>query len=112
MKSAPAAFLLLLPSAVTLIVGALFDAHGAEIANSASSSKVRSNPTPHIYQSGERLNPAYGPFTEISDWKARGLVPPSDGYHWVQYADTYLLIDKDSALIARVLMGSRPPGRV
>jgi len=73
--------------------------------------KLPINPTPHVYQLGERITPAYGPFTEVADWKARGLLPPADGHRWVHYGDTYLLIESESQLITTITSASLPEGR-
>ena len=108
MKSTSFSFVLLSTAVLSATV-----AMGASPAPSGSDShpKLWTNPTPHVYQPGERLNPMYGPIAEIPDWKDRGLLTPAQGHRWVQYADTYLLIESDSGLIATITMASRPEGR-
>src|SRR5689334_3072327 len=82
-----------------------------QIAETSLHPKLPVNPTPHVYQSGDRITSAYGPFTEVADWKARGLLPPADGHRWVHYGDTYLLIESESQLIITITRASLPEGR-
>ena len=82
-----------------------------ESTRSESRPRQMPNPTPHVYQSGERVSTGYGPFTEVADWKASSLLPPADGYRWVHYGDTYLLIKSDSQVITTITGASLPEGR-
>ena len=77
----------------------------------ASHPRLWTNPTPHVYRSGERVSAAYGPFTEVADWKALGLLQPGEGHRWVHYGDTYLLVESDSQLIRTITKASLPEGR-
>jgi Ni/Co efflux regulator RcnB len=114
MKSASLAFALLstaVLSTTALIGAAPVSAPMNQMTKSASRPKLWTNPTPHVYQSGERVSSAYGPFTEIADWKDRGLLPPAEGHRWVHYGDTYLLIESDNQLITTITRASLPEGR-
>jgi len=114
MKSASLAFALLstaVLSAIALIGAAPVSPPTNQTTESASRPKLWTNPTPHVYQSGERVTPAYGPFTEVDDWKDHGLLSPAEGHRWVHYGDTYLLIKSNSQLITTITRASRPEGR-
>ena len=110
MKSVSLVFALLSTAVLsaTVLIGA---APLSPPTQSVSHRDLWTNPTPHVYQPGERVSPTYGPITEIPDWKARGLLTPAAGHRWVHYGDTYLLIESDSALIATITMASLPEGR-
>src|SRR5678815_1976263 len=111
MKSACLAFALLstaVLSATALIGAAPVSPPTTQMTENASPPKLWTNPTPHVYQSGERVSQAYGPFTEIADWKDRSLLPPAEGHRWVHYGDTYLLIKNDSQLITTITRASLP----
>jgi len=108
MKSASPSFALLSMAVLSAIV--LIGAAPVS-PRSASHPQLWMNPTPHVYLSGERVSSAYGPFTDVADWKARSLLPPADGYRWIHYGDTYLLIESHTGLIATITMASFPEGR-
>jgi Ni/Co efflux regulator RcnB len=72
---------------------------------------VRTNPTLHTYQKGERLSLAYGSFEAVPDWDAHHLAMPAEGYHWVYYGNTYLLTRIDTGVIIDIVMASWGAGR-
>jgi Ni/Co efflux regulator RcnB len=114
MKAACFAFALLsttVLSATPLLAAAPVSPPTNESTQSESRPRQTPNPTPHVYQSGERVSTGYGPFTEVADWKDRGLLSPAEGHRWVHYGDTYLLIKSDSQVITTITGASLPEGR-
>ena len=113
MKPVSLAFALLSTAGVSAValVGAAPASPPPNHITETESLKLWNNPTPHVYQSGERVSTAYGPFTEVADWKDRGLLSPAEGHRWVHYGDTYLLIKSDSQVITTITRASLPEGR-
>jgi|SRR6185295_5925627 len=70
------------------------------------------NPTAHIYREGEHLAPAYGDVSEVTDWNRRSLPTPPAEHRWVQYGETYMLVDGTTGLIKTIVQASWEPNRV
>jgi Ni/Co efflux regulator RcnB len=66
----------------------------------------KSNPAPHVYKLGEHISRSYGDFEMVDDWSRFHLQPPPVGYHWVHFADNYLLVQSNSGLIAGIVSAS------
>jgi Ni/Co efflux regulator RcnB len=113
MKPVSLAFALLSTAGLsaTILIGAAAPVPPPTNESTDSNLRPTRNPTPHIYRSGERVSAAYGPFTEVADWKDRGLLSPAEGHRWVHYGDTYLLIKSDSQVITTITRASLPEGR-
>ena len=70
------------------------------------------NPTAHIYREGDRLSDAYGDFSEVPDWSTRSLPTPPAEHRWVQYGETYMMVDGNTGLIKTIIQASPSAGRV
>jgi len=66
----------------------------------------KDNPAPHVYKRGEHISRNYGEFEMVDDWSRFHLQPPPAGYHWVHFADNYLLVQSNSGLITDIVRAS------
>ena len=64
------------------------------------------NPAPHIYKRGEHLSRSYGAFDDVSNWEQFRLTKPPQGFHWVRFDGSYLLVNDESGLITDIVKAS------
>jgi Ni/Co efflux regulator RcnB len=67
---------------------------------------TQNNPAPHVYKRGEHISRNYGEFEMVDDWSRFHLQAPPVGYHWVHFADNYLLVQSNNGLIADIVRAS------
>ena len=70
------------------------------------------NPTAHIYREGDHLTTAYGDVSDVADWNRRSLPTPPADHRWVQYGETYMLVDGATGVIKTIMQASWEPNRV
>ena len=64
------------------------------------------NPAPHIYKRGEHLSRGYGAFDDVANWEQFRLTKPPQGFHWVRFDGSYLLVNDESGLITDIVKAS------